>query len=213
MIDPSSSRIVLVRHGQARTPGAAYGPDTPLTPLGERQAEVTAKAIVDAFTPVEVYASPLPRAVQTAQPLCRWLDRAPRIDARLAELEMVPWEPAAPQPDLVIWEAHHRGAPEGETLADFAARTAAWVEEVCERHAGECVVAYTHSGTIDAIARWAVGLPTDSPWTHDLPLYTASVTELVIWPRGRAEGGAPRHVSFVRVGDVAHLAPSLREGS
>lgn len=200
--------VLAVRHGHAGLPGVAYDAETPLSPRGHRQAEVVAGALSGA-RPDAIYASPFPRAIESARPLCAALAREPVIDPRLAEYTMAP-APPGERADLLLWRAHHRGVEGGETLADFGERVAAFVEELCARHAGATVVLFTHSGTIDALARWGVGLGSGDPWQHDLPLANASITELVIWPHGRVAQGAPRYVAFERVGDVSHLPPELR---
>ena len=81
----------------------------------------------------------------------------------------------------------------------------ALLDELAGRHAGERIVLFGHSGTIDAAARWAFGLAATSPWQHDLPVSNGSITELELWPRGRA-AGAPRYTRFRRIGDTSHLA-------
>ena len=41
-------RLYLVRHGQARADDGSYGHDTPLSPLGRRQAEAVAVGLANA---------------------------------------------------------------------------------------------------------------------------------------------------------------------
>ena len=70
---PSSTHVILIRHGQSQ--GNAEGrfgghTDTPLSPLGRRQAEATAKALASEKFDA-VYASDLPRAIATATPLAQ----------------------------------------------------------------------------------------------------------------------------------------------
>ena len=52
----------------------------------------------------------------------------------------------------------------------------------------------------------AVDIPDpDNPVMHDFPIANASITELIHWPQGRLDGGAPRYTEFVSIGSVAHL--------
>jgi broad specificity phosphatase PhoE len=75
------NQLVVVQHGEkVREPG-----DPGLTEQGRHQALATARFVVDRFAPSEVWASPLRRAVETAQPLSDALGRELRIDPRLRE--------------------------------------------------------------------------------------------------------------------------------
>ena len=112
---------------------------------------------------------------------------------------------AEDRPDLLVWQSDHRGRPDGGTRGEFAARLASFGDDISERHVGERVVVTAHAGTIDAVLRWAIGLPSSSPWQYEVDLANGSITEIEYWPRGRVAGGAPRYAVLVRVGDTAHL--------
>jgi probable phosphoglycerate mutase len=203
-----SIRIALVRHAQARASDGSYDEHTPLSALGQRQAQCVAEVFRGRATPQVIYASPFPRCVQTAAQLCAALGVSARFDRRLCEFEMeaLPLTAVQQRPDLVMWESTHRGKVGGETLAEFSARVASCLQDIAEQHLGSDVVVFTHSGVIDAAFRWFVGLPHESAWTHDLPGTNASITELEHWPRGRVAGGAPRYTALLRVCDTSHLA-------
>ena len=64
--------LYIIRHGDP-----IYSPDS-LTPLGHRQAEALAKRL-SVHGLDEIYASPLIRAQQTAQPTCELLHKQARI--------------------------------------------------------------------------------------------------------------------------------------
>lgn len=202
-----STELLLVRHGQARAEDGSYGAQTPLSELGALQAEAVASALVAERRPAAIYASPLPRASDTAAPLVARIGEGLRVDTRLEEFALpeLTLREVEARPDLVLWRPEHRGIPEGETLRAFSLRVAAFCEDVVARHLGERVVAVAHSGTIDAALRWAVGLDPGSPWHHDFTLRTASITELRCWPRGRAPGGAPRYAAIGAIGRIDHL--------
>lgn len=202
-----STVLLFVRHGRARSADRRYGDRTPLDRFGREQARAVAAAFGAVKAPNAVYTSPYPRAVATAEPLCALRGIAPIVEARLAEFELPPAELSAVRrrPDLVLWRACQRGAPGGETLAQFSGRVASLCEDIARRHLGASVALFTHSGVIDAALRWSVGLGTDNPWQHDFDIATASITEIEVWPDGRVEGGAPRYCGIRRVGDVRHL--------
>lgn len=205
---PGSCRLVLVRHGQARSPDGSYGPLTPLSALGRNQANAAAEALAQGAAIAAIYASPFPRALETAAILGDRLGCPPVVEDRLAEFEMgtAPLAFAESRPDLFLWQADHTGAPGGETLGAFGRRIAACIEAIVRRHLHERVVVVSHSGTMEAVLRWVVGLPLETPWQHEFNLPNASLTELECWPDGRIEGGAPRYVSVGAIGIAAHLA-------
>jgi broad specificity phosphatase PhoE len=202
-----SLRLTFVRHAQARATDDSYDERTPLSLLGQRQAQSTAQALLKRDPPDAVYSSPYPRCVETARPLCEALQLNPIFDHRLAEFEFEKQTLAAvfARPDFLIWDPLHRGRPEGETLREFSLRVYRCLDEITERHLRSAVTVFTHSGVIDAAIRWSVGLSSEAPWIHDVPLSNASITELEYWPRGRVSGGGPRYTAFRRIAEIAHL--------
>ena len=202
-----TTTLLLVRHGQARAEEGSYGPDTPLSELGVRQSEALADALTGDAAPTHVYASPLPRAAQTAGPLCDRLGLEAQLDERLMEFEFgVTTLPAmGGRPDLLFWRPEQLGTDGGETLGAFATRVAEFLDEVVSRHAGARVAVVSHAGVIDASLRWAVGLGPDTLWQHEFEIDNCSIAELQVWNGGRVSGGSPRYVSVRHVGDIAHL--------
>ena len=203
--------LLLVRHGQARAGDGSYGPDTPLSEMGVRQSEAVADALAGDAAPTTVYVSPLPRALQTAEPLCRRLGLVAQVDDRLAEFEfgVTTLPDMGQRPDRLFWRPEQSGTEGGETLGTFAVRVAAFCDEVALRHVGERVAVVSHAGTIDATIRWALGLGPESIWQHEFEIDNGSIAELEVWPRGRVSGGSPRYVSVRRVGDLSHLGGLL----
>ena len=208
-----STTLLLARHGQARAKiGSEYGRETPLGAIGRRQAETLADTLSEGARIDAVYSSPLPRAVETARPLCKRLELAALVDSRLTEFELGTSSPEqiAGRPDLLIWRPDDTGS-DGETLAGFSARVGSLLDEVVDRHPGERVAVICHAGTIDAAIRWALTIPPANPWQHEFEVPNASITEIEFWPNGRVRGGAPRYASVLRVGDVAHLGDLVTE--
>ena len=77
-------------------------------------------------------------------------------------------------------------------------------------HEGEAIAIVSHSGAGDAILRWAMGIPADSPWLHEFDLPNAAIVELLVWPRGRHPGGPPRYAAIRYAPRLDHLPESLR---
>ena len=208
-----STTLLLARHGQARAKrGSEYGRETPLGEIGRRQADALAETLSEGHRLDAVYTTPLPRAVETAKPLCTRLEMAAFVDSRLAEFELGSSSPEEilGRSDLLIWRPDDTGF-DGETLAGFSARVGEFLDEVVGRHPGGRVAVICHAGTIDAAIRWALTIPPTNPWQHEFDLPNASITEIAFWPSGRIRGGAPRYASVLRVGDVRRLGDLVTE--
>jgi len=200
-------RITLVRHGQARSTDGSYGPDTPLSELGRRQAAAVGAALATGSRLSAAYTSPLPRARETTSIVGDRLGVPVTEDDRLAEFELGTGALTSVEdrPDLLIWRSDHTGVEGGETLGEFCRRVTACMEEIVERHLDQKVMVVAHAGTIDAVLRWAVGLPSGSPWQHEFDLANGSLTEVICWPLGRVEGGARPCFAICSVGAAGHL--------
>lgn len=194
------TRIVLVRHGEAvcNVKGVIGGimGCTGLTANGVDQATVLADRLDctgELAGVAALYASVLPRAVETAEILApaldRWRDGPPlRVvtDCGLCELhpgdaDGLTWgEYAArfPEPD---WDADPTQplAPGGESWEGFVERAAAAVSRIADSHPGELVVAACHAGIVEAtVLRF---LPADRA-TVRLGLRTEHAS-LTVWER------------------------------
>lgn len=132
--------VYIARHGetQSNTVGRYAGLTAEgLTTRGRRQVEALAVRLRGSEL-TAIWASELVRAVETAQIISRRLDRPLRLDSRLNEIRMGPWEGlteaevAATFPkDFQLWqeEPDRVALPGRETLAILAERVAKTVEE------------------------------------------------------------------------------------
>lgn len=129
--------IVLIRHGQPEwTRDGLNVENPPLTDLGHRQAELTARVLAgESFD--EVLVSPLQRARQTAAPLYAALDRDESIEDWLREIGDPSWHGT---PSSVAEEAYKEllarpsqerwsGLEGGEAVRDFADRISVGVDQ------------------------------------------------------------------------------------
>lgn len=200
-----------MRHGQARAGDGSYGHDTPLSPLGRRQAGAVGVALAHASL-AAIYASPMRRARETAQPLGHLTGLEVRVDDRLSEFELADWGPDQ-EFDWTIWRGEDAGVPGGETLQAFAERVGAACDDIVTPHAGEAVAIVSHSGTNDAILRWAMSIPAEAAWFHEFDLPNGAIVELLVWPEGRHPEGAPRYGVIQRAPNLDHLPEPLRSDS
>ncbi|MGX1757531.1 histidine phosphatase family protein [Streptomyces lydicus] len=154
-------RIFLARHGQtewSRSGRHTGRTDVPLLDEGRRGAELLGERLQgapwDGLPGVEVRTSPLVRAKETCE-LAGFGDRARPWDA-LMEFDYGAYEGLTPaeiksgRPDWLIWRD---GVPEGETLAEVAARADAVVDWA--RSADRDVLVFAHGHILRALgARW-----------------------------------------------------------
>ncbi len=132
--------VYVARHGETtwNAVGRYQGRlETPLSPLGQAQAQALAGALCERGT-ARIISSPLSRCVQTAVPLSTELNLPIETDPLLLEIAHGTWEGryrdeiAASEPLLYrVWREH----PErvkfegGESLEDVARRWKAFVEK------------------------------------------------------------------------------------
>jgi 2,3-bisphosphoglycerate-dependent phosphoglycerate mutase len=178
-----------VRHGEScyNAAGRLQGQSsTPLSPLGLRQARATADAL--AGQPISaVYASPLPRALQTAEPLARALGLQVETDPRLMEIdvgifqELLHSEIADRYPaETASWRGSDPDyrIPGGESRRDLMIRGRAAFEAIFA--AGhEQVAVVSHGGLFASAFKALLEIPAGR---NPFPLYNGSISQLV-WER------------------------------
>jgi len=200
-------RLIVVRHGetlyniQQRITGQS---DVPLSPLGERQAELVgaylAKEKIDL-----IVSSDLQRARATAQAIASMHDLLIQEDADLREIAMGEWEGLNSQeitasfPDTrVLWRAdatNYAIPGGGENLTQVHTRITCAVERWQSQYPEATIVWATHGGFIGLLACHLLDLDINRRWQfrHD----NASITEF--WLK-------PGRVILVRLNETAHLA-------
>ena len=127
--------IYLVRHGQTEfnVEGRYQGRlDSPLTDLGRRQALAFGQRLAEYATPMEIWASPLPRAMETARLLALSLPEAKLTpEPRLQEISLGQWDGLTRAEIAQAWPNARKAhppkqwmfhAPDGERLSQVTAR-------------------------------------------------------------------------------------------
>jgi 2,3-bisphosphoglycerate-dependent phosphoglycerate mutase len=205
-----TTRVLLVRHGQSRgNAEQRFGGHTatPLSELGHRQAEATARALA-ARGVTAIYSSDLLRAVQTAEPLARATGLEVRQTAALRErsvglMEGLTFEEAAAaHPEeyaaLLRRDFEHVLAG-GESYRQLLDRAAAGLDRAVEQHRGGTLALFSHTGTISILALHLMGA-LDAPTLK--PVWLSSSNCGVTRFELRSDG-------FIRVSafnDTRHLA-------
>lgn len=164
------TRLVLVRHGEAvcNVSGVCGGPTgcTGLTPRGIEQVEKLRDRLAvtgELWATDALYASVLPRAVQTAEILAPALagGTGPGLsvipECGLCELhpgeaDALTWTQFAQRFSPVDWDQHpdQMIAPGGESWTGFVNRAADMLAVIADRHPGQLVVVACHAGVIEA---------------------------------------------------------------
>jgi ribonuclease H / adenosylcobalamin/alpha-ribazole phosphatase len=185
-------RLYLVRHGapDERAAGRCCGrTDVELSAAGRREAVRLAAAFADAGV-AAVYASPLRRAVATAEPIAAAAGCDVTLCAGLVEIDFGAFEGrtfdelAAAEPELYErWMAAPAAVrfPGGESYADVRARAVAAAEAIARRHLDGAAVAVAHAGPIRAILAAALRMPDDAIFRLGVPYASIAVVE---WTAG-----------------------------
>ncbi|GAC1424257.1 MAG: alpha-ribazole phosphatase [Ktedonobacteraceae bacterium] len=208
-------RLIVVRHGetlyniQNRITGQS---DVPLSPLGERQAELVGVYLANEKIDL-IVSSDLQRARATAQAIARTHDLPIHDDADLREIAMGEWEghnseeiTAHFADSQVRWRAdatNYAIPGGGENLTQVHARIARAIERWQTQYPDATVVWATHGGFIGLLACHLLGLDISRRWQfrHD----NASITEF--WLQ-------PERIIMARLNETAHLADiGLVEGA
>jgi len=190
----------LIRHGEndllgKRLPG--WMPGVHLNERGLAQAQALARALAEVQI-TAVYASPLERTMETAEPL-----------ARLKELEIVA-RPGLGEIHPGRWQGHSLKSlrrrklwpviqftpslarfPEGESFAEVQARVAAELDDLRRRHPKETVACVSHADVIKLAVAHFLGLPLDL--FQRLSVSPASISVLMI---------SDNHTRLLRLNDT-----------
>ena len=194
---PGSTRVVLIRHGQAecninRVVGGVKG-CTGLSPLGRRQVADLADRLYESGelrSATTLYSSVLPRAVETAERLRPVVGSGPSAlgpvvqECELCELhpgesDGMSWDEVVDKLGVPDWDRDPSVpiAPGGESWSSFIVRASDAVRALARRHPGELVVAAVHAGVIEATMISFLGVPPETyrrGWVH---IAHASITE------------------------------------
>lgn len=199
--------VTLIRHGLTdwNVAGRFQGQSNPpLNDEGRAQAQALAERTRHHADVDLVVASPLVRALETAQIAFPSLNVM--TDERLQELNFGVFEGATAaengmKPEWATWaeDPYGRIAPQGESYEQLRARAVAWLADLPET--ASHVVAVTHSGTIQMLLADVLGIERPR-WRKRIYVRHASVSRVLF-------EGSERIVE--RVNDTRHLPPSERE--
>ncbi len=206
---PDTTRVLLIRHGQSQgNAERRFGghTETPLSTFGRRQAEATAR-VLSAESFQAIYASDLPRALQTAEPLARMAGLRVSQTAAFRErsvgvMEGLTFEEAAAaHPDqyaALLRRDFEHVILGGESYRQMLERAKHKLDELIERHRGGRIAVFSHTGTICILSLHLMGA-LDAPTLRPVWITTANcgVTRFEI----RADG----YTRVLALNDTRHL--------
>ncbi len=182
-------KLLLTRHGQTdwNIAGRYQGQsDVPLNQTGQTQAAQIAKRLSTEKIHA-IYTSDLSRAANTAQAIADFHQLEIKKDSRLRELSFGDWEGmtykemSAHSPDLFqkwMTDSMNISTPNGETLAQLAARVKSVFDEIKDGHKDQTVLVVSHSGAIQSLLAVTLGVDLNRYWQFRVS--QASLSELIV---------------------------------
>ena len=163
----SEARVLVLRHGQSEGNVAQVWTSSlegyPLTERGREQARAAGERLSDRGVSA-IYASPLPRAQQTAQEVGSVLGLTVETLPGVHELDVGIHEgghddavgPVALEVFSAWWrdEDLTAGFPGGETGQQIVDRMRTALDSVADRHEGETAVVVSHGGAMAVGIQW-----------------------------------------------------------
>ena len=208
--------VLLIRHGQsegnAERRFGGHTP-TPLSALGRRQAEATARAL-GRETITAIYSSDLLRAVETATPLARALNleltqTSAFRERSVGHMEGLTFEEAAQKfPDeyaALLRRDFDHVLLGGESYRQLLDRAASELDRAIAGNHGGTIAVFSHTGTICILALHLMGA-LDAPALR--PVWLATSNCGVARIQLRTDG----FVRVTAINDTRHLA-SLPESN
>jgi probable phosphoglycerate mutase len=201
--------VLLVRHGQTSTTGVTLpgrAPGLHLAEKGREEATDVAGRIARLPRIVAVYASPLERAQETAEPIAAAASLPVTTEPGLLECDYGEWTGHAlkdlrRKPEWKVVQRYPSGFrfPGGESFTEMQARMTGTLARLVADHPGQTVVAVSHADPIKTAVAHALGTHLDL--FQRIAVFTASVTAIAYGP----EGPTVLAVNTTR-GDLAPLA-------
>ncbi len=209
--DQQPTRVLAIRHGETawNVEGRIQGQlDVPLNETGRWQVHRLALAVAEEEI-AAIYSSDLLRAFETAQAVARGSGDPIVTDTGLRERGFGTFEGLSYAEINARWpelgERWRRrdptfGAPGGETLNEFYARSIATASRLAALHPGQTIALVSHGGVMDCLYRAATRVALDAPRSWQLG--NASINRLLYTPQG-----------FTLVGwsDTYHLDDETRD--
>jgi len=209
---PPPTKLYLIRHGQsANNAEGRFGghSSTPLSALGEEQAERTANMLASEGIDA-IYSSDLPRAIQTAKYTADLtkleIHATPAFRERhVGVLEGLTFDESKEKHPsdyyaLVNRDLHHVISG-GESYRQLLRRATDTLDKILRNHRHERIAIYSHTGVICFLTLHLIGAI--NRWTKQTPWLVTSNCGI-----NRFELRGPRNVRVMALNDTRHLVRS-----
>ncbi|MBS1816897.1 MAG: histidine phosphatase family protein [Acidobacteria bacterium] len=182
--------FLLIRHGLTDAVGnlmTSHEPGVHLNATGRDQAASLPRRLGN--VPLHaIYASPLERTRETAQPVADARGLSVNIEPRFIEVDFGGWTnrrfaDMATDPHWQLYN-NFRGVtrpPSGEGLIDVQRRTVDALLDLEAKHPDQVVAVFSHADTLRAILLYFLGMPVDFVQRLDLAPARISVLQLGAW--------------------------------
>lgn len=200
--------ILFIRHGQNDFVGsgklAGWLPDVHLNDVGRTQAQALADGLAELKLDA-VYASPLERTMETAEPIARTQGLQVQPRNGLGEIRYGRWQGRSLKSlrKLKAWgriqlQPSLARFPDGESFAEAQARIVAEVEDLRRKNRGKKIIAcVSHADMIKLAVAHYLGLPLDL--FQRLIVEPASVSALSV---------GKNHIHLIRLNDTRWARPA-----
>jgi broad specificity phosphatase PhoE len=182
-----TTTIHLVRHAvHDRLDRVLCGRMQGVALSAQGRAQAAALAARFAKEPITaIYASPIERARETAEPIAERLGCTVQVREAFTEIDLGSWAGRAFDDlrDDPVWERWNTARsvtrpPGGETMLEAQVRIVAGLERLCAEHPAESVVVVSHADMIKAALAYHLGLPLDAILRFEIG--PASVSTLLV---------------------------------
>ena len=187
-----TTNVLLIRHAShdrlgrilcGRTAGVT------LSAAGRAEAGALANGLRERDTIDALYASPLERARETAEPIGLAFGLPVEIDPGLDEVDFGAWsgrsfEALGADPLWPVWNQNRDQTrpPGGETIIEAQVRAVRCIERLGRQHPASTVALVSHADLIKTAIAWALGLPL--AFYARFEISPASVSRLVVFDGG-----------------------------
>ena len=195
--------FILVRHGETAS-------NVPLNETGLAQAQAVAARIAQGWHPAALYASPIKRAMQTAQIIGERCQLTPIpyqgiIDIDFGQWTGLPFDEVKQRwpEELDNWIAHpgETHIPGGESLAEMHLRARQALRELSVRHSGQTIILVGHTVINRVLIMETVDIPDDCFW------YIGQDTCALNLIRAEING----RYSLLSLNDTCHLSSNSKK--
>ena len=184
------TRFLLIRHASCGLKSemiAGWMGGVHLNETGKQQAKDLAVRLAPAHL-AAIYASPLERAQETAEPISRLANLEVTLRERLGEVRWGDWTGAKfnELEHLPEWKQFQSfrsivRIPNGETMAEVQARVTAEILEIEKLHEGSTVAIVSHGDVIRCALAYFAGIPLDLSIRLQIDSASVSIVELGEW--------------------------------